>query len=239
MVGSLAGWVLELFYRGFVSQKKLVNPGFLAGPYLPLYGFGVVILYLLSLPDIHIALRIPFFFFIISLLEYLTGLFFLLVFQLRLWDYRKKLLNIQGLVCPEFSIYWTILSTLFFFFIVPQLDKIIELSQSLYVSYFIIGVFIGLMGHDMIVSFNLAFRLKKMIKKRVERERELAKSISSHLKSVDLKQFKVQLRAKSSSLRSSSRVGRFFAPFSTFKNSDIKEQLETYFATIHSKHKKK
>ena len=43
-VGSLTGWVLELFYRRFVSQKKWVNPGFLSGPYLPIYGFGLVLL---------------------------------------------------------------------------------------------------------------------------------------------------------------------------------------------------
>ena len=47
-VGSLTGWVLELFYRRFVSQKKWVNPGFLSGPYLPIYGFGLVLLYLIA-----------------------------------------------------------------------------------------------------------------------------------------------------------------------------------------------
>ncbi|MBP5186970.1 MAG: hypothetical protein J6040_07935, partial [Clostridiales bacterium] len=47
-VGSLTGWVLELFYRRFVSQHKWVNPGFLSGPYLPIYGFGLVILSLIA-----------------------------------------------------------------------------------------------------------------------------------------------------------------------------------------------
>ena len=44
-IGSLIGWIIELFFRRFVSQKKWMNPGFLTGPYLPIYGFGVLVLY--------------------------------------------------------------------------------------------------------------------------------------------------------------------------------------------------
>jgi uncharacterized protein len=40
---SLLGWILEVIYRS-VKQGRPVNPGFLTGPYLPLYGFSVVAL---------------------------------------------------------------------------------------------------------------------------------------------------------------------------------------------------
>ena len=40
---SLAGWILEVSFRS-TTRKKLVNPGFLAGPYLPLYGASVLAL---------------------------------------------------------------------------------------------------------------------------------------------------------------------------------------------------
>lgn len=46
-MGALCGWVLELFFRRF-AHGKWVNPGFLHGPYLPLYGFGLVLLYLVA-----------------------------------------------------------------------------------------------------------------------------------------------------------------------------------------------
>ena len=53
MVGSMFGWVLELFFRRFIStanpQRKWINPGFLTGPCLPLYGFGLVALFIMSL----------------------------------------------------------------------------------------------------------------------------------------------------------------------------------------------
>jgi len=44
----MIGWVLELFYRKMISERKWINPGFLVGPYLPLYGFGLCTVYLLS-----------------------------------------------------------------------------------------------------------------------------------------------------------------------------------------------
>ena len=39
-IGSSLGWVLELFFRRFISgnnpERKWINPGFMVGPYVPL-----------------------------------------------------------------------------------------------------------------------------------------------------------------------------------------------------------
>ena len=52
-IGSTLGWALELFFRRFISSKKWINPGFLTGPYLPIYGFGLCALYLISKVDMR------------------------------------------------------------------------------------------------------------------------------------------------------------------------------------------
>ena len=57
-IGSVLGWVLELFYRRFISganpERKWINPGFCVGPYVPLYGFGLCILFVLAyIGDAH------------------------------------------------------------------------------------------------------------------------------------------------------------------------------------------
>ena len=44
-VGSCLGWCVEVLFRRFFSAKKWINPGFLTGPYLPLYGFGLTFMY--------------------------------------------------------------------------------------------------------------------------------------------------------------------------------------------------
>ena len=54
-VGSFLGWGLEVLFRGCVS-KKWINPGFLTGPYLPIYGFSLCVLYLLTMLEEYIPL---------------------------------------------------------------------------------------------------------------------------------------------------------------------------------------
>ena len=50
IIGGSAGWVMDFFFRRF-AHKKWVNPGFLVGPNLPLYGTGTLALYLISSAD--------------------------------------------------------------------------------------------------------------------------------------------------------------------------------------------
>lgn len=51
-MGSVSGWVLEILFRRFISranpERKWINPGFCTGPYLPLYGFGLCLMYLIA-----------------------------------------------------------------------------------------------------------------------------------------------------------------------------------------------
>ena len=50
-IGAMLGWCLEVLYRRFSpgnKSRRWINPGFLTGPYLPLYGFGLCALYLLA-----------------------------------------------------------------------------------------------------------------------------------------------------------------------------------------------
>lgn len=77
MVGSVGGWVLELFFRRIFSSKKWINPGFLNGPYLPMYGCGTLLLYgacFIPLPRWTLVLILIV---ALTLLEYITGLIFI------------------------------------------------------------------------------------------------------------------------------------------------------------------
>jgi uncharacterized membrane protein len=48
IIGSFLGYIVEVFFRRFVSMHKWINPGFLKGPCLPLYGFGLCALHFCS-----------------------------------------------------------------------------------------------------------------------------------------------------------------------------------------------
>ena len=108
-IGSVSGWVLELFFRKWFSssnpEHKWINPGFCTGPYLPIYGFGLCALYLLALLgretglDGSIQGRVLLFLGMavsMTLIEYIGGLLLLKGAKIRLWDYSNCRGNIQG-----------------------------------------------------------------------------------------------------------------------------------------------
>ena len=91
VIGSLLGWVIELFFRRFVSQKKWMNPGFLIGPYLPIYGFGVIVLYGVSNIPLGITIqawdivaRIAIIGVGMTLIEFVAGLIFIKGLKIKL-----------------------------------------------------------------------------------------------------------------------------------------------------------
>ena len=45
---SILGWIMEVIVCS-LCDKKLVNRGFLIGPYCPIYGFGSLIMVILLL----------------------------------------------------------------------------------------------------------------------------------------------------------------------------------------------
>jgi uncharacterized membrane protein len=163
VVGSLIGWVIELFFRRFVSQKKWVNPGFLTGPYLPIYGFGVLVLYGVSNFSLglgNIVLDVIIHILIIgvgmTLIEFLAGLIFIKGFKVKLWDYSNRKGNIMGIICPSFSLIWLVVGSLYYFLLNPVLvDGISWISENLIYTYFV-GAVIGAMAVDFAYSIHLA-----------------------------------------------------------------------------------
>lgn len=173
-IGSIFGWILELFYRRYFSrnnpERKWINPGFCIGPYLPLYGTGLCFLYLIasvqqyspvaSEPWQTIILIITMML-TMTIIEYIAGFISLRCFHVRLWDYSEEWANIQGIICPKFSVFWGILGTVYYYLVNPYiLDALRWLSENLAFS-FIIGMFFGFFIIDAVHSTKLIARLKQ------------------------------------------------------------------------------
>lgn len=171
--GSLIGWCIEFLFRRYFSNrisKKWVNPGFLVGPYLPLYGSGLTILYLLAMikipglsssnPVLNELIVIIFMAIAMTIIEYITGLIFIKGMHVMLWDYSKMRGNIEGIICPLFSFFWAVLGAFYYIFIHPHVLMALSwLSKNLAFSFFI-GLFYGVFIIDCFYSFNLVTRLK-------------------------------------------------------------------------------
>lgn len=173
-VGSVSGWVLELLFRRFISsanpERKWINPGFCTGPYLPLYGCGLCLLYMIARLEEFCFINDPFWnkillFFVMAVsmtaIEYIAGIMSLKLTKVRLWDYTNEWGNIQGVICPKFSLIWAVLGALYYFLIHPYiLDALEWLSCNLAFS-FVIGLFFGIFIIDVVKSAQIIAKLKK------------------------------------------------------------------------------
>lgn len=90
------GWVWEFVFI-WLTSRQIHWHGFLRVPLLPIYGFSAIAILLFVQPYIDN----PFLVFlagafVVSLIEFFTGLVLDKFFHLRLWDYRDMPLNIMG-----------------------------------------------------------------------------------------------------------------------------------------------
>lgn len=106
------GWCIESTYVS-LHQKRLVNRGFMRGPFLPLYGSGGIMMLVVSMPFqehlilVYIAGCIG-----ATILEYVTGVTMEALFKVRYWDYSDKKFNFQGHICLGTSLAWGLLTIL-------------------------------------------------------------------------------------------------------------------------------
>lgn len=192
--GSLVGWITELLFRRFISQKKWMNPGFLVGPYLPIYGFGVIFLYAISnlplginIQWLNIVVRIIIIVIGITLIEFIAGLIFIKGLKVKLWDYSDRKGNIMGIICPSFSLIWLIVGSLYYFFVNPFFVEAISwISENLIYTYFI-GAVIGAMAVDFAYSIKLATKLKQYKELQDLRFEEFKRRLKDKVKNIKFK----------------------------------------------------
>ena len=170
--GSLLGWCLELVYRRFKksnTSRKWVNPGFLQGPYLPIYGFSLVMLFLLAqIPlgfiEIYWLKKVILFIVMalgITAMEYIGGLIFIKGMNIKLWDYSNMKGNINGIICPQFTFYWMVLSAIYYFLIHPRIiNSIYWLADHQTFSFFV-GMFYGVFIVDLCISLNIMVKIRQ------------------------------------------------------------------------------
>lgn len=107
---SFVGWVIESVIVS-VQERKWVNRGFLRSPFLPLYGFGALVILLVSIPVRDNAFLV----FVCGMagttaLEYFTGWLMESLFKMKYWDYSDQKFNIKGRICLTSSLFWGLLS---------------------------------------------------------------------------------------------------------------------------------
>lgn len=167
ILSATFGYILEVVYRSSI-QKRLINPGFLVGCCLPIYGIGGVALYLLckidlsfiSIPALRVISLMIIATLVMTLIEYIAGIISIKVFKNRLWDYSKRWGNIQGIICPLFSLFWGICCILFYYLVFPWIGTAASFVSSNIICMFFVGIYYGVFFVDLGYSMQIMTKIR-------------------------------------------------------------------------------
>ncbi len=125
-VFSFMGWVWEVSFH-LVTEGKFVNRGVLTGPWLPIYGYGCIMILLL----LNKLKKRPVVMFCVAILlcgtvEYLTAVFLENMYNQQWWDYHGYFLNIDGKVCAEGLLVFGIGGMFVVYFVAPLIDTLVR-----------------------------------------------------------------------------------------------------------------
>ncbi len=160
IIYSFIGWLMEVLVT-CIDSKKIVNRGFLIGPYCPIYGFGgVIITIVLSNCTPNVIAVFSTSFVICSILEYVTSYVMEKVFKARWWDYSHMKFNLNGRISLGTSLFFGI-GGLAIYFINPLFFDIFSgLSKQLSLSVIILFLILFLI--DNILSFKIILSFKNI-----------------------------------------------------------------------------
>lgn len=148
------GWIYEVIWE-FAVGNGFVNRGFLHGFYLPIYGFGALILYLIlnklmkkkiKIWKINITPIIVFLaiLVIVSVIEFSASYFMELFFHKRWWDYSYDKFNLDGRISLRNSSLLAIGGMFFLYAVQPILDKLFGKIKSGILNKIAILIIVGM-----------------------------------------------------------------------------------------------
>ena len=131
VVGSIVGFIIENVRTCIIKDHCILRQGLLYGPFIPVYGAGLLILYLVyskkifKNKNIFIRMIVAFIlgFFLGSLVEYIFSFAQEKIFGTISWSYAHLKYNIYGRISLKHATYWGILGVAFSVLILPFLEK--------------------------------------------------------------------------------------------------------------------
>lgn len=156
---AILGWIMEIIVCS-ISAHKLVDRGFLIGPYCPIYGIGsVCILIILQSFQSDPLLVFVTASFICAFIEYFTSYAMEKLFHARWWDYSNDLFNINGKIKLTNTILFGLLGLLLVYFIHPFINMILGYLPHPTIN--IIAIIAAILFFiDVIITIIIVYKLK-------------------------------------------------------------------------------
>ena len=186
---SVIGWLIESTYVS-IKEDKIINRGFLIGPYCPIYGFGALgmILYLEQYKN-NILTVFLLAVIICSTLEYLTSYIMEKLFKARWWDYSKNKFNLNGRICGKNSLLFGLGGVIIIYIAHPIINNIL-LSINKNISLTLTIIFLIIYTIDTIISLNIVKKFKKTVSN-IDITKDSSQEFSKLVKEILLSNHKV------------------------------------------------
>jgi len=131
-IGTFLGYVIETIMKTFFIPS--MNNGILYGPWIPVYGFGILLASFVTSKVFRWKIKNVFkiiisfliLFITITIVEELGGLLIELAFNRTFLSYEKMKFNIGPYISLEMSLLWAVLSLGFVLYIKPLIDVFIK-----------------------------------------------------------------------------------------------------------------
>ena len=162
---SIIGYIIEVVSCFIFTKKFTMSRGYLLGPYIPVFGFGALIMVtFLSKYRDDIVVLFVLSAFLCSAVEYFVSLLMEMIFKLRWWDYSKDRFNINGRICLRNGFLFGIAGVIIVKYFHPLFDSfLLSFSHN---TIIIVGwVFAGIIIIDTIISTFIISKLKINTKK--------------------------------------------------------------------------
>ncbi len=215
---SALGWMVEVIYQA-LAKGIVVNRGFLNGPVCPIYGFGVVGIFITTTFIFGDNISSVNFFavflcgmVIATVIEFLGGWVLDRCFHARWWDYREKPFNLHGYICLEFSVIWGLGIVLVVREIQPLVRHLLMPFLKWEMSSWIVAAICLLYLADFVVSVSIMIGLNQRfaeLNELQQRMRVVSNELSTRIgnealeKAQKMDQFKLQTSLAKSELRDS------------------------------------
>lgn len=121
---SFIGWIWEVILH-LIMDARFVNRGVMHGPWLPIYGFGgLLMLLVLKRFRKHPGLEFCSMILLSGIVEYFTAFFLELTHDgKRWWDYDGYFLNLDGRICAEGLLVFGLGGVTIVYLVAPLLDN--------------------------------------------------------------------------------------------------------------------
>lgn len=182
------GWVWETSYDS-VIERHFVNRGFLYGTWIPIYGFGAIIMLFSTLPFkgnwvmVYLVGMVA-----ATILELFTGLVMEKIFKVRYWDYSSQKLQFKGYICVSSSLFWGLLSVVLVKWVHNFFEKVlfdIPNDIQIVLAIFLSALFLTDLGFSIKTALDIRSVIVKMEKLRgdlsdmvTEKKEELTEKVT-------------------------------------------------------------